>query len=129
MGRSTIKSKLFNGAQFVAIPMAALHSRKFLRLSPWALKLLLDLLAQFNGSNNGDLSAAMKIMKKRGWRSPTTLSKAKKELLDAGFIYETRKGRLPNTCSLYGVTWHALNPSPKLDITPAGFPRGAWHDP
>lgn len=41
-------------------------------------------------------------MKPKGWRSEQTLNAAKKELLEAGFIAETRKGRRPNLCSLYG---------------------------
>ena len=65
-------------------------------------------------------------MQPKGWRSEATLNKAKKELLSAGFIAETRKGRLPNLCSLYGITWQPLNPHAKLDTGPQGFPFGEW---
>lgn len=111
---------------FLALPHALLNCPKFGVLSPSAVKLLLDIGGQFNGRNNGDLSAAWKIMQPKGWRSEATLSRAKKELLLAGFIAETRKGRLPNLCSLYGITWQPLNPSLKLDIGPEGFPVGQW---
>ena len=111
---------------FLMLPHALLHCPKFGALSASAVKLLLDIGGQYNGKNNGDLSAAWKIMRTKGWRSETTLNRAKHELLAAGFIAETRKGRLPNICGLYGITWHALNPNPKLDIGSNGFPVGLW---
>jgi hypothetical protein len=111
---------------FLALPMALLHCPKFRALSAHGVKLLLDIGSQYNGKNNGDLSAAWKVMKPKGWRSETTLTRAKAELLAAGFIAETRKGHLPNLCSLYGITWQPLNPNPKLDARAAGFPAGAW---
>lgn len=111
---------------FLLLPTALLCCPKFRELSGNAVKLLLDIGSQYNGKNNGDLSAAWKTMQPKGWKSEATLNRAKQELLAAGFIAETRKGRLPNLCSLYGITWQPLNPSSKLDIGPAGFPAGAW---
>lgn len=120
------KSKRSFAGPFLALPMAMLHCPNFQMLSGSAIKLLLDIGSQYNGKNNGDLSAAWKLMKPKGWNSEATLNRAKKELIAAGFIAETRKGRLPNLCSLYGLTWHPLNPNQKLDCGPAGFPTGAW---
>ncbi|WP_426176304.1 hypothetical protein [Massilia sp. TWR1-2-2] len=111
---------------FLAVPLAVLNSPKYRALSGSAVKLLFDIASQYNGKNNGDLSAAWKIMKPKGWRSEGTLDRAKKELLAAEFIDETRKGQFPNTCSLYGLTFKALNPNPKLDVGPNGFAAGAW---
>jgi hypothetical protein len=89
--------------------------------------LLLDIFAQYNGNNNGDLCAAYSMMKLRGWKSTHTLQNAKKELLNADLICETRKGARPNRASLYAVTWLALDDcNGKLDITPHGFNRGAY---
>ena len=124
MGR--IKSKPVYAGGFLLLPNALLNCPKFRVLSPTGIKLLIDLGGMFNGKNNGDLSAAWKVMQPKGWRSEATLNKAKKELLKAGFIAETRKGRLPNLCSLYGITWQPLNPHPKLDTGPKGFPFGEW---
>jgi len=78
--------------RFLALPYAVLTSTAYLSLSPHGIKLLIDLGAQYNGSNNGDLSAAWKLMRPRGWRSEETLAKAKKELLRTQLIVETRKG-------------------------------------
>ena len=38
-------------------------------LSPRATKLLIDLLAQYRGYNNGDLCAPLSLMRERGWNS------------------------------------------------------------
>lgn len=111
---------------FVRLPKALLCCPKYRALSPSAVKLLLDISVQYNGKNNGDLCAAWKVMQPKGWNSEATLNRAKKELLAAGFIVVTRVGRLPNLCSLYGVTWQPLDPNPKLDIGPKGFPAGEW---
>ena len=120
------RSKQAYAGGFLALPAALLNCTKYRALSSSAVKLLIDIAGQYNGKNNGDLCAAWKVMHPKGWKSEATLNKAKKELLAAGFIAQTRAGRLPNLCSLYGITWQALNSSSKLDIGPNGFPVGAW---
>ena len=87
----------------------------------------MDLVVQYRGDNNGDLCAAWKLMKPRGWRSEATLHKAKRELIELGLIVETRKGWRPNKASLYAVTWLDLDYcGGKLDISQKGFTRGAY---
>ena len=89
--------------------------------------LLLDLAAQYRGNNNGDLQAAWSLMSPRGWKSEATLNKAKKDLIASELIVETRKGARPNKCSLYALTWFALDDcGGKLDMSAQGFPRGAY---
>jgi hypothetical protein len=89
--------------------------------------LMFDLLAQYNGFNNGDLSAAWTVMKPRGWRSEATLNKAKKQVLASGLVVETRKGQRPNKCSLYGLTFYTMDECQrKTDIRPGEFPFGRW---
>jgi hypothetical protein len=114
------------GGSFLALPGDVINHAAFLRLSPYAKALLIDLGAQYKGHNNGDLSCAWKVMKPRGWRSEATLHKAKHELLHSGFIFEARKGRRPNLCGLYALTWPLLDPNPKHDCTPAAFERYAY---
>ena len=116
-----------DGGAFLTVPMCVLNSQAYLRAGAHARMLLFDLFAQYKGNNNGDLCAAWKLMKRRGWRSEDTLAKAKKELLDLGLIAETRRGARPNKASLYAVTWCALDDcGGKLDISPSGFPRGRY---
>lgn len=115
------------GEGFVALPYSVLNSPLLVKLSPHAIKLMLDLAAQYRGDNNGDLSAAWKLMQPRGWRSEATLHKAKRELLDAGFLYEARKGRRPNVCSLFALTWFPFDDRDKFDPgAKAGFVRNEF---
>lgn len=120
------KDKRDRGA-FIQLPLSVLNSRAYLDAGPYARMLLIDLFMQYRGDNNGDLCAAWKFMKPRGWRSEATLNKAKRQLLELGLIEETRKGARPNKATLYAVTWCALDPcGGKLDISPRGFHRGAY---
>lgn len=115
------------GEGFIALPYSVLNSPLFIALPPHAVKLLIDVAAQYRGDNNGDLSLAWKLMKPRGWRSEATLHKAKCELLAAGLLYETRKGHRPNVCSLFALTWHHLDACDKFDPdAKIGFTRGAY---
>src|SRR6185312_16780665 len=125
MGRA--KGKSGSQGSFVAFPHAMLNHPNFLSLNGNAVKLLVLIAMQYKGNNNGDFQAGWKYAQKRGWKSPDTLDKAKKELIAKGFIAETRKGSFPNTCSLYGITWQGLDANPKFDIGRAGFPVGAWN--
>lgn len=112
---------------FVRLPYSVLNSPLFLKLAPHAIKLLLDVAAQYRGDNNGDLCIAWKVMQPRGWRSEATLHKAKRELLEAGFLYESRKGQRPNLCSLFALTWFTFDDKDKYDHgAKAGFTPGEY---
>lgn len=111
----------------VAIPFAVLNGAAYLALNAHARMLLFDLAAQYRGDNNGDLCAAWKLMHPRGWKSEATLDKAKRALVEASLIVETRKGARPNKCSLFALTWYALDDcGGKLDTSAQSFPRGAY---
>jgi hypothetical protein len=117
------------GEPFLALPYSVLNSQKFTALSARAVKLLIDVAAQYRGDNNGDLSTAWKLMQPRGWRSEETLHRAKLELVEAGFLFETRKGYRPNTCSLFALTWAGLDDGTKFDAGAAvRFRRGEYRD-
>jgi hypothetical protein len=95
-------------------------------LSHMAAHLLDNLTAQFNGTNNGDLSAAPKIMTLYGWSSQGSLHKALVELLALGCIEQTRQGG-KNQCSLYAVTWLAIDDCKgKLDVRPTKVASNLW---
>ena len=115
-----------DGGGFITLPLSVLNGAAYLGLNAHARMLLLDLAAQYRGDNNGDICMAWKLMQPRGWKSEETLNKAKRDLLEAGLIVETRKGARPNKCSLFALTWHALDECGKLDITARSFPRGAY---
>lgn len=94
---------------YAHIPKIVLEHQDFICLSAKGVKLLLDLLCQYNGRNNGDLCCAMSLMSKRGWNSNASLAKAKRELVDRGFIQKTRAGGLHMGADLYAVTWQPIN--------------------
>ena len=101
---------------FVMFPCDVLNHEVFRTLSPKATKLLIDIAAQYRGSNNGDLSATLSLMRDRGWNSSDQLNKAKKELVEKDVIRVARQGGL-NKCNLYALTWFPIDECKgKLDI-------------
>jgi len=108
-----------------------IRSASYVKLTPYEQKLLIDLLAQYKGDNNGDLCAAWTIMKRRGWRSKSTLAKAITGLLKAEWIELSRQGGR-NRPNLYAVTFFAVDDCKgKLDIRPTIRPKSLWrqHEP
>lgn len=114
MGRANFKGSKYT-EPFVGIVRSVFESPAFTVLSAHACKLLLELAGQYRGDNNGDLTVAWSVVSKRGWKSRTTLWRAKSELIEAGFVYVTRKGRMPSTCELLALTWFPLDVSRKFD--------------
>lgn len=111
---------------FLQLPSVCINSPQFVQLKPRAVKLFLDFLAQYNGSNNGDLSACWKYMYARGWTSSDQLDKAKKELLAGGWIIEARKGGR-HRATLYALTCFAIDECKgKLDVRGTIRPPGQW---
>jgi hypothetical protein len=95
MARSRIKAKgRRESGTYVGIPHAITRSREYAALSASAVKLIIDLADQFNGSNNGDLQATWPFMQDKGWRSKATLYRAINELLHREFVIVSNQGRL-----------------------------------
>lgn len=128
MARTRLKSRgRRSDGSFIALPHAVINSHNWLMLSPYAVKLLIDLFTQYKGKNNGDLCAAWSMMKPRGWKSKATLTKALMELQHYGMIILTRQGgrKKPN---LYGVTFRSIDEcNRKLEVRP-GPPLGNWRN-
>ena len=109
--RRKIKGRIESG-RFVAMPHAVLMHPDYVSLPSCAKVLLVDIALQYNGKNNGDLTATWIIMAKRGWRSKTTLTKALRALIENNFIQQTRTGQFMNPgkqCALYAITWQAVD--------------------
>lgn len=117
---------------FVGVPRRILESFAYRNLSAHGVKLLMDLYQQYYGNNNGDLSAPFSTMNsKHGWKSKGTLSRAIKELVEAGLIEVSRQGG-KNQCSLYAVTFRPIDDcNGKLDIKPTTKATDLWmkHQP
>lgn len=131
MGRAKHKGRSRDGTGFVALPHVVLDSKAFLSLSASAVRVLLDMARQYTGQNNGRLVACNAYMKTRGWKSNDTTHRAKKELIEAGLLVETRIGMRPNRAAWYALTWLTLDWSPEMDMPQTAFKRGiyAMNDP
>lgn len=115
------------GAPFLMLEHRVSDSEEFGRLSGNAVKLLLELARQYRPGKNGDLSIAWSMLSTRGWRSKATVHGAKLELLESGWIIETRKGG-KNMCSLYALTYYAIDESEK-HLEPATVtPPNLWRN-
>ena len=112
---------------FIALPWSVVDSAAYQALGHPAKALLTEIARQFVRDNNGRLLCSMAYLGDRGWKSNDVITRAKNELLAAGFIYETVKGHRPNKASWYAVTWRALDRRPDYDAGAVeGFVRGAY---
>ncbi len=94
--------------RFIAIPHNVLNCPDYMALSSIAKSVLIELVMQYNGSNNGDLSLAWSVMKSRGFGAESTVIRGKKTLLERKIITEVRKGIAMGgirLCSLYALNW------------------------
>lgn len=116
-----------DGGGFVALPWSVLDCPAYARLSHPARSLLLEVARQIAPDNNGRLLASRAYLLKRGWKSADVIDRAKRELIEAGFIHETVKGHRPNKASWHAVTWRVLDRLPGYDAGAAeSFVRGAY---
>lgn len=112
---------------FVALPWAVLDCPAYAHLSHPARALLMEIARQFVKDNNGRLLASGAYLRKRGWNSADVITRAKRELIAAGFIFETVMGHRPNRASWYAVTWRTLDKLPGYDAGATEFfRRGAY---
>lgn len=116
-----------DGGGFAAIPWAVFDSPAYARLGHPAKALLMELARQFVRDNNGKLLCSMAYLRPRGWKSNDVITRAKSELLEAGFIFETCKGQRPNRASWYALTWRTLDRHHGYDHGAVeSFDRGAY---
>jgi hypothetical protein len=114
---------------FIALPWTVLDCPAYARLSMHARALLLEVARQFVRDNNGRLLLSRAYLEPRGWKSVDMLTKAKRELLTGGFIFETVMGHRPNKASWYAVTWRKLDKLPGYDAGAIElFRQGAYKD-
>ena len=118
-----------DGGGFAAIPWSVLDCSAYASLSHPARSLLMEIARQFVRDNNGRLLASAAYLSKRGWTSSDVVTRAKRELMQAGFIHQTVQGHRPNKASWYAITWRALDRLPGFDHGAAeSFERGAYRN-
>lgn len=104
---------------FFALPKLLMEHSDFRELTPSALKVLMVLAGQYNGKNNGDLSATHSMMADWGGMAKATLAKALRELQERQLIEKTRQnrhGREGARCALYALTWQPIDECPGKDL-------------
>jgi len=127
--RSKYKDNTKDGGRFIQLPVVVLECPNYQKLSFPAKALLIELARQFTGINNGRLLLSMKFLKKQGWNSSDVISRAKKELIEFGFIFETVKGHRPNKASWYAITWRNLDKIEGYDYgSMKNFTRSAYNN-
>lgn len=126
---SRLKGRQTSHGSFSALPHEIFQSAQFARLSPRAVKLLIDMFMQHRGRNNGDLVAAWAVMRTRGWTSKSQLAKALAELEATGWLLRTRQGGI-NRASLYAVTFLGIEHcNGKLEVKADPKPLNLWRLP
>ncbi len=93
----------------------------------------MELHMQYNGNNNGDLSATRTMAKEWGVSSPNILQKALGDLLKHGWIIQTRTSlfsRHGSRCALYALSWYAIDecPGKELEVAPTRTPPKTIRD-
>lgn len=115
--------------RFLGIPYAVASSDAFSSLNAYEVKLLIDLLFQYTGSNNGMLSPCFSLMKDRQWTSGT-LYRTKKTLIEKGFIVVTKQGmKIRGRPTLIAITWNGIDePKTTYDegIKASAVPLNYW---
>jgi hypothetical protein len=100
-----------------------LESEDFINLKGNSLKMLIDLGAQYNGRNNGDLCAARSVLTSRGWNSNQQIKKALDDLKKKNLIMQTKQGGRNIGPNLYAITWQPIDEcNGKLDVEPSLHP-------
>lgn len=111
---------------FIKYFRSMLVSPAFANLTPNGHKTLNYLASQWRWKNNGDLDISEKNARKRGWRiSGASLRRGAAELLEAGFIEQTRQGDR-NKASLYGLSWCDFFTDDKKFDYPVANPTYRW---
>ncbi|EJG1875187.1 hypothetical protein BS053_RS15670 [Vibrio parahaemolyticus] len=101
-----------NKGRFAGIPIFVMESEAYVALSPLAKCLLYELVAQYNGRNNGYLSLTRNDLRARGYSSTNSNTKAIKMLVDAGLITQTQNGGVAKgrrVCNLFALNWQPLD--------------------
>lgn len=111
---------------YSSIPWIVVDSDAFKGASDKAKSLLLALMRQHNGKNNGRLQLNKKWLHKQGWTCPESNIKARDELIERGLVFQTRFGGLNMGLSLYALTWYSITDFTGLDVKREGYRQGAY---
>lgn len=124
------KGELEALGSFVAVPRDVFASKDYKGLSVEAKALLLEVMAQYRGDNNGDLTPSFYVVGKAlGW-GRTRHVKAVTELRATRLIQVTAEARLGSDGEpeLWALSWFGFDYSRKFDLLPKDFKRFWYRD-
>ncbi|MET4161960.1 hypothetical protein ABIE61_001809 [Marinobacterium sp. MBR-111] len=116
---------------FLGIPRHVAQSEQFTKLLGNELRLLMELLLQYRGFNNGNLTTAESVLSKRGWAAGSIYN-ASTGLQRKGWIVVTRQGyKVRGMATLVAITWNGIDDPPKgvrydEGVKPSPVPLGYW---
>ncbi len=114
--------------RFAALPHAVMDSTAFMGASYSARSLLLELVRQHTGKNNGHFQLASGWLRRRGWNSSDTVQRAKVEVIARQLAIKTRLGGLNAGPDLWAVTWLPISDYAGLtEVSGKNYHPGAWH--
>ncbi len=91
---------------FVMLPRKMLRNNEWRMLSPAAREVYIQLKVKYNANNNGNIRLYYSELENiEGLRSPSSKSKAFKELEEKGWVTRTKLGGLFRHFNEYRLTW------------------------
>ncbi len=111
---------------YSAMPHAIIDSVSYQSLGYSARALLIELMRQHNGKNNGHLHLSQSWLRKRGWNSVCTIHRAKQELMSNHLIIQTRQGGRGIGASRFALSWLQVTNFLGLELCKKDYWPGAW---
>lgn len=130
MARSREKGKgRREGGRFVMLPHHVIQHAAVTTLHAAVRWVLVALVAQYNGNNNGALALPMPTAQTFGINSPDTLSRGLRILRERGLIIQTYPGSYhPPEVARYAVTWKPLDHTQWTTSGPPTNDFRGWSD-
>lgn len=111
---------------YTPLPHALLDSEAFMGASTRAKAMLLELVRQHNGRNNGHLQLSVGWLRTRGWTSTSAIQLGKAELIERDLAILTKRGGLNAGPDYYALTWLPIADYSGLDLKQGSYAPGAW---
>ena len=111
---------------FVMLEHRIIDSPAFADLKPAACRLLVLLIRQYDGKNNGHLHATYSWCRERGICSEHTLRDAIADLIAHGFLYRTRSHGANGAWARYALTWLPIKNRDGLFLS--GYLQNGWRN-
>lgn len=127
--RQRMKGRDGKKGRFIMLPLSVFRSEACASLTHAYFRLMLALVADYNGHNNGALALTRPQARKSGIGSNATISKGLRELERRGLIVKTDPGMLrPPKPARFALTWQVLDKTEFTDKAAATHTYKNWTD-